>query len=71
MLLPFDCLIVYVLFGMQNDAKQAVLKCDGVTMGDKVISVAISNPPPRQAPAAAKKPPPIANLGAGKRETAE
>jgi len=48
-------------------ASHAVLKTDGLVIGEHTIEVAISNPPVRKQPATAFTP----SLGGGKKETAE
>ena len=52
----------------QSDAAQALLKTDGLLVGDFTISVAISNPPERK-PGFATKFDPLLTLGAGKKDT--
>jgi len=56
----------------QTSAAQAVLKMDGHLMGEHTMSVAISNPPARNAPQqAAESSKFVPSLGGGKKETAE
>ena len=45
----FYIAFTYTMYA-QSDAAQAVLKTDGLQIGDKTMSVAISNPPERKAP---------------------
>ena len=54
----------------QASAGQAVLKMDGVVMADQPIAVAISNPPPRNAPMTERDHPSfVPSLGGGKKDT--
>ena len=54
-------------FILQQCAAQAVMKVDGMMIGDHTISVAISNPPERKAQK--KDDQFIPSLGGGKKET--
>jgi len=64
--------ICYVCLCVQTSAAQAVLKMDGHQMEEHTISVAISNPPARNAPQqqAAESSKFVPSLGGGKKETA-
>lgn len=60
----------FLLF--KSSAAQAVLKVDGHQMGDHTISVAISNPPSRNAPVSdreASSSSYVPSLGGGKKDT--
>ena len=61
-----------MLCGGQASASQAVMKADGLQIGEHTISVSISNPPGRRPqagqPAGQEERRP--SLGAGKKETA-
>lgn len=57
--------LAYVDFHDEVSAAQAILKTDGMKIGDKEISVAISNPPGRKA----DNTPAVSSLGGGKKET--
>ena len=58
----------------QQTAAQAVLKTDGLKVGDREISVAISNPPARGTPVSQRSEPQKSSfqpsLGGGKKDTA-
>lgn len=56
--------IAYVEYEKESEAADAVLKLDNYVLKNQNISVAISNPPPRNQPI--KKP---LSLGSGKKET--
>lgn len=47
LILPFSLGIAYVDFEDEVSAKMAMNKTDGTTFKDKVLTVALSNPPPR------------------------
>lgn len=51
------------------EAAQAVLKTDGLQVGDHTISVAISNPPDRKAPLKTRTEAFVPSLGGGKKES--
>ena len=54
----------------QQDATKALLKTDGLLIGENEISVAISNPPTRKAPMGDRDETSfIPTLGGGKKET--
>ncbi len=57
----------------QQSAAQAVLKMDGLEVGERSISVALSNPPQRKPPAAQRFSTATFTpaLGGGKKDTAE
>ncbi|XP_076434791.1 spliceosome associated factor 3, U4/U6 recycling protein-like [Babylonia areolata] len=59
--------LAYVEYETEEMATHAILKTDGLQIGDHVISVAISNPPQRKQPAALA--PPVPSLGGGKKDT--
>ncbi|OWF39137.1 squamous cell carcinoma antigen recognized by T-cells 3-like [Mizuhopecten yessoensis] len=62
--------LAYVEYVDAQDAKQAVLKADGMLMGDHTISVSISNPPGRKTPLNEREDPVYTpTLGSGKKET--
>ncbi|XP_046344381.2 squamous cell carcinoma antigen recognized by T-cells 3-like isoform X2 [Haliotis rufescens] len=63
--------IAYVEYETEDEATQAVMKTDGLLVGEHTLSVAISNPPPRKQPEARRgeefeRTP---SLGSGKKET--
>ncbi|ESO95367.1 hypothetical protein LOTGIDRAFT_188648 [Lottia gigantea] len=60
--------LAYVEYESEEDAKQAVLKTDGLQIGDHHIEVAISNPPARKQPVI-KRDEFIPSLGGGKKES--
>ena len=58
------------LFVFQHCAAQAIMKTDGLQMGEHEISVALSNPPPRKDPSWKREEPSFTpSLGGGKKET--
>ncbi|KAK2180910.1 hypothetical protein NP493_420g02015 [Ridgeia piscesae] len=59
--------LAYVEYEDETMASHAVLKTDGLVIGEHTIEVAISNPPVRKQPATAFTP----SLGGGKKETAD
>lgn len=59
--------LAYVEYEDEQTATQAVMKVDGLVIGDHTISVAISNPPQRKLPK--KDDDYIPSLGGGKKET--
>ncbi|XP_005099708.1 squamous cell carcinoma antigen recognized by T-cells 3 [Aplysia californica] len=64
--------IAYVEYENESCATQAVLKADGLQVGEHTISVAISNPPERKTPLSTRMDPFTArtpSLGGGKKET--
>lgn len=57
-------------FNFQQCAAQALLKTDGLQVGNHTISVAISNPPSRKTPLAKREETSfVPSLGGGKKET--
>ena len=60
-----SCVVTSMFCCRQDTAAQAVLKTDGLQIGDHMISVAISNPPQRKQPLSQQTP----SLGGGKKET--
>ena len=60
-----SCIVTSMFCCRQDAAAQAVLKTDGLQIGDHMISVAISNPPQRKQPLSQQTP----SLGGGKKET--
>ncbi|CAH1802142.1 unnamed protein product [Owenia fusiformis] len=58
--------MAYIEYEDQADASTAMLKTDGLEIGDKTISVAISNPPPRKMPMKDRTFAP--SLGGGKKQ---
>ncbi|XP_064621064.1 squamous cell carcinoma antigen recognized by T-cells 3-like [Lineus longissimus] len=63
--------LAYVEFETEQEASAAVMKTDGLLVGEHEISVAISQPPPRRAPQGQKVETSYTpTLGGGKRETA-
>ncbi|KAH9515148.1 Squamous cell carcinoma antigen recognized by T-cells 3 [Bulinus truncatus] len=63
--------IAYVEYNDEQSASQAVLKTDGMVIGEHTISVAISNPPERKTPLLTKTDIGFEkSLGGGKKETA-
>ncbi|GFO32792.1 squamous cell carcinoma antigen recognized by t-cells 3 [Plakobranchus ocellatus] len=64
--------IAFVEYDNEASASQAVLKTNGLQIGEHIISVDISNPPERKTPLSTRMDGPSArlpNLGSGKRET--
>ncbi|CAL1544489.1 unnamed protein product [Lymnaea stagnalis] len=64
--------IAYVEYEDEQSAGQAVLKTDGLVIGEHTVSVAISNPPERKTPLSTRMAAPVGrvpNLGSGKKET--
>lgn len=58
------------LFWLQQDAAKAVMKTDGLKIGDHEIEVAISNPPQRGTPVNVREETSFTpTLGGGKKET--
>ena len=58
----------YISF--QQSATHAILKTDGIQIGEHTISVAISNPPGRKTPLAKRDESSfVPSLGGGKKET--
>ena len=58
------------LFSFQQSASHAILKTDGIQIGEHTISVAISNPPGRKTPLAKREESSfVPSLGGGKKET--
>ncbi|XP_067679944.1 squamous cell carcinoma antigen recognized by T-cells 3-like [Haliotis asinina] len=60
--------IAYVEFETEDEAAQAVMKTDGLQVGEHTITVAISNPPPRKQPEARREGL-TPSLGSGKKGT--
>ncbi|KAK7506101.1 hypothetical protein BaRGS_00002823 [Batillaria attramentaria] len=60
--------LAYVEYETAEAAAQAVLKLDGLKIGDHTMSVAISNPPPRKLPFG-QMVAHVPTLGSGKKET--
>ena len=57
-------------FLFQQSASHAILKTDGIQIGEHTISVAISNPPGRKTPLAKRDESSfVPSLGGGKKET--
>ncbi|XP_033747614.1 squamous cell carcinoma antigen recognized by T-cells 3-like isoform X2 [Pecten maximus] len=62
--------LAYVEYMDEQDAVQAVVKTDGMLIGDHTISVSISNPPSRKTPLSEREDPVYTpTLGSGKKET--
>lgn len=61
--------LAYVDFEDEVSAAQAILKLDGTSIGDKQISVAISNPPERKTETSLLNTKAVASLGGGPKET--
>ncbi|XP_064613155.1 squamous cell carcinoma antigen recognized by T-cells 3-like [Liolophura sinensis] len=61
--------LAYIEFENETEAAQAVLKTDGLQIGDHTISVAISNPPDRRAPLKTRAETFVPSLGGGKKES--
>ncbi|XP_053375966.1 squamous cell carcinoma antigen recognized by T-cells 3-like isoform X2 [Mercenaria mercenaria] len=62
--------LAYVEFADEHSAAQAVVKTDGIKIGEHEISVAISNPPARKTPVSQREESSfIPSLGGGKKET--
>ncbi|XP_060070147.1 squamous cell carcinoma antigen recognized by T-cells 3-like [Ylistrum balloti] len=62
--------LAYVEYTDEQDAAQAVLKTDGMIIGDHTISVSISNPPSRKTPLNERDDQVYTpSLGSGKKET--
>ncbi|XP_025090591.1 squamous cell carcinoma antigen recognized by T-cells 3-like isoform X2 [Pomacea canaliculata] len=59
--------LAYIEYENEETAAQAVLKTDGQKIEDHIISVAISNPPPRKAPQGQTSQ--VPTLGSGKKDT--
>ena len=60
---------IFICVLLQTSAAQAILKIDGLKMGESTVSVAISNPPARNAPMSERENSFLPSLGGGKTET--